>query len=229
MGSAPEKMARLFAISDIHGCFRTFYELVVNRLDLKKTDKLILLGDYIDRGSQSREVIDFIIDLKENGFDVTPLMGNHESMLLGSYVDPGVLPLWFMNSGETTLQSFNISDIRDLFGKYLEFFSGLEYFKSISDLLFVHAGFNDDIEDPFSDPDHIIWECRSVYRNPVFRGKTIIHGHRPKHVEYVKKLINEKSQVIPIDTGCVYDTELGYGNLSALELNSMTLHSVSNR
>lgn len=219
-------MSRLFAISDIHGCYSTFYELVVNQIQLEKSDKLILLGDYIDRGDQSREVIDFIIDLKENGFDVTPLAGNHESMLLGSYVDPGILPLWFMNSGETTLQSFKIEDIRDLFGKYLEFFSGLEYYKSIGDLLFVHAGFNDNIENPFSDLEHMIWECMTAYINPVFRGKTIIHGHRPKRVEYVEKLIREKSKVIPIDTGCVYDKELGYGFLSALEVNEMKLTSI---
>ncbi len=222
-------MSRFFAISDIHGCFRTFYELVVNQIDLKKTDKLMLLGDYIDRGDQSREVIDFIIDLKEKGFDVNPLTGNHESMLLDSYNNPGVLPLWFMNSGETTLLSFDIADIRELSWKYLEFFSGLEYFRIVGNILFVHAGFNDDIEDPFSDPEQMIWECRPAYINPVFQGKTIIHGHRPKYVEYVQKLIREKSQVVPIDTGCVYDKELGYGNLSALEMNSMTLISVPNQ
>jgi len=222
-------MPRLFVISDIHGCYRTFYELVINHINLDKSDKLILLGDYIDRGSQSKEVVDFIIDLREKGFDVTPLTGNHESMLLGSYIDPGVLPLWFMNSGETTLLSFNIADIRDLFGKYLEFFSGLEYYKSVGDLLFVHAGFNDDIEDPFSDMDQMIWESRTAYRNPVFRGKTIIHGHRPKRVDYVQKLISEKSQVIPIDTGCVYEKELGYGFLSALEVNEMKLYSIPNQ
>jgi hypothetical protein len=56
-----------------------------------------------------------------------------------------------------------------------------------------------------------------------------IHGHRPKTIFYVKRLISEKSKVIPIDTGCVYNEEKGYGNLSALEVRSMTLFSVSNR
>jgi serine/threonine protein phosphatase 1 len=74
----------------------------------------------------------------------------------------------------------------------------------------------------------MMWECRLQYDNPVFKGKTIIHGHRPKTLEYVKKQINEKSKVIPIDTGCVYENETGYGNLSALEVNSMTLISVKN-
>jgi serine/threonine protein phosphatase 1 len=72
----------------------------------------------------------------------------------------------------------------------------------------------------------MIWECRLSYDNPVLWGKTIIHGHRPKTISYVKKLISEKSKVIPIDTGCIYEKEQGYGNLSALEVNSMTLFSV---
>jgi len=80
-------MGRIFAISDIHGCYKPFYELVVNTLKLRKSDRLILLGDYIDRGDQSKEVIDFIIDLSKEGFDITPLAGNHEVMLCDAYND----------------------------------------------------------------------------------------------------------------------------------------------
>jgi len=63
----------------------------------------------------------------------------------------------------------------------------------------------------------------------LLKDKTIIHGHRPKTIDHVKRLIKEKSPVIAIDTGCVYEKELGYGNLSALEISSMTLISVTNR
>jgi serine/threonine protein phosphatase 1 len=219
-------MARLFAISDIHGCFRTFYELLVKVIDLKKTDRLILLGDYIDRGDQSKEVIDFIIDLQKKEFDVTPLRGNHEQMLLDSYCDSGELPLWLMNSGMSTLLSFGIQDIREVDEKYIDFFASLEYYKVIENLLFVHAGFNDYAEDPFSDKHNMIWECSPYYENPVLRDKIIIHGHRPKLVGYTQKLINEKSKVIPIDNGCVYEKEQGYGILSALEVNTMNLISL---
>jgi serine/threonine protein phosphatase 1 len=219
-------MSRIFAISDIHGCFRPFYELVVKVIDLKKSDRLILLGDYIDRGDQSREVIDLILDLIGKGFDITPLTGNHEVMLVDSYNDPGMLSLWFMNSGMTTLLSFDIEDIRELEHKYLAFFTGLDYYASAGNAVFVHAGFNDLIADPFSDRYHMIWECMASYKNPIFSGKKIIHGHRPKHVDYVRTLINARSDVIPIDTGCVYEKELGYGFLSALEVNTMELISV---
>jgi len=72
---------RLFAIGDIHGCFDSLKVLVGNKIKLQKDDKLILLGDYIDRGEKSREVVDFVMELQEKGFDIIPLRGNHETML----------------------------------------------------------------------------------------------------------------------------------------------------
>jgi serine/threonine protein phosphatase 1 len=221
-------MNRTFAISDIHGCFNPFHNLIINVLKLKKSDKLILLGDYIDRGDKSKEVIDFIIDLSNKGFDVTPLMGNHEVMLIDTYSDPNMLPLWVMNSGLATLKSLCIQDIRYIDNQYINFFVKLKYYETIGDFIFVHAGFNDLAADPFTDKHGMIWESSFSYANPVFFGKTIIHGHRPKTINYIRKLINEKSKVIPIDTGCVYEKELGYGNLSALEVNTMNLISVPN-
>jgi serine/threonine protein phosphatase 1 len=222
-------MRRLFAISDIHGCYDTFYHLVTDQIKLRKSDRLILLGDYIDRGDKSREVIDFILDLIDSGFDVTALTGNHEVMLADAFRDTGMLPLWFMNSGTDTLASFKISDLSEMESRYIDFFMNLSYFVREGNFIFVHAGFNDKSPDPFEDYYGMIWESRTEYKNPVFRGTTIIHGHRPKTPEYVKKMINEQSSVIPIDTGCVYDRESGYGYLSALEVYSMQLISVSNQ
>jgi serine/threonine protein phosphatase 1 len=219
-------MNRLFAISDIHGCYKSFYDLVVRKIDLNKSDRLILLGDYVDRGEQIREVIDFIIDLKEKGFNITILKGNHEEMLLDSIHDPEMFALWMINRGSTTLESFGIKEVPQMEKKYIDFFNSLEYYREEGNFLFVHAGFNDFIDDPFSDFETMIWECNPSYSNPLLQGKTIIHGHRPKFVDYVKKLINEKSSVIPIDTGCVYEKEMGYGFLSALDVNKMELISV---
>lgn len=221
-------MRRLFAISDIHGCFDAFHHLVIDQIKLRKTDRLILLGDYIDRGYKSREVIDFILDLIDTGFDVTALTGNHEVMLVDAFKDTGMLPLWIMNSGTETMDSFKISDLSEMGSRYVDFFMNLRYFEKEGNFIFVHAGFNDRSIDPFEDYYEMIWESRQEYHNPAFRGYTIIHGHRPKTLEYVKRMINEQSAVIPIDTGCVYSRESGYGHLSALEVNSMQLISVSN-
>jgi serine/threonine protein phosphatase 1 len=219
-------MRRLFAISDIHGCYKPFYELIVNTIRLTKSDQLILLGDYIDRGEQSKEVIDFILKLKNDGFNITTLTGNHEVMLVDSYYETNALPLWLMNNGMSTMKSFGIQDIMDIEKKYLEFFTSLEYYKIVGNSVFVHAGFDDFADNPFDNKQCMIWECHLSYKNPVFSGKTIIHGHRPKTISYVKKQIAEKAKVIPIDTGCVYANESNYGNLSALEVNSMILYSV---
>ena len=219
-------MSRLFPISDIHGCFKPFYEMVVNGIKLTKSDQLILLGDYIDRGEQSKEVVDFIIDLIKKGFNVTPLAGNHELMLLDSWNDPEALYQWYMNSGATTLFSLGIQDIAEIDKQYIDFFNGLEFYLEAGKFIFVHAGFNDYEADPFSDRHTMIWECSPSYKNPLLQGKRIIHGHRPKTIEHVKKLISTNSDVIPIDTGCVYDKESGYGNLSALEVDTMNIISI---
>ncbi len=220
-------MNRLFAIGDIHGCFRTFYELVNIHIRPEKSDRLILLGDYIDRGPGIREVVDYIMELIEMGFKITPLMGNHEWMLVNSYDDSHMLPLWYLNEGMTTLESFGIANIRNIENKYLKFFRNLIYYEKEGDFYFVHAGFNDELEDPFSDKEAMLWESRLLYSNPVFAGKTIVHGHRPKLLEYSRKLVKGKSQVIPIDTGCVYVQEMNYGYLSALDVGNMELISVA--
>ena len=193
---------------------------------LTKEDHLVLLGDYIDRGIQSMEVVDFILDMQREGFMITPLTGNHEVMLNDSCKDDKKLLLWMLNDGAATLRSFGIENINELNRKYADFFSSLDYYKIIDNYIFVHAGLNDDIADPFSDRYVMIWESRFSYSNPLLEGKTIIHGHRPKTVAYVSNLIRERSKVIPLDTGCVYGLDSGYGFLSALELNSMTLFSV---
>lgn len=216
---------RLFAIGDIHGCFEPFREIVEDKIKIRKSDKLILLGDYIDRGYQSREVVDYILNLQEKGFDVVPLIGNHESMLLDALDNDRYLSNWFMNGGAETLFSFKIDSIIELGKQYVNFFKNLLYYYSIDQFLFVHAGFNDEISDPFEDRYQMIWSRRDNYNNPVFKGKIIIHGHTPIPLSFCRQAIRSGSPVINIDTGCVYDEEGGYGYLTAIELYSGELFS----
>jgi serine/threonine protein phosphatase 1 len=221
-------MGRLLAISDIHGCYDTFRSLLLTHVKLTRSDKLILLGDYIDRGGKSREVIDFIIDLINTGYDVIPLAGNHETMLLDAFKNEMMLPLWLLNDGDTTLESFGEKSVFNISKEYIDFFLGLKFWHGEGDFLFVHAGFNDQAPDPFTDKHGMIWESHSSYENPMLKYRTIIHGHRPKKISYVEDLINENSKVIPIDTGCVYGKEEGYGYLTALDAGEMKLISVEN-
>ncbi len=210
---------RLFAIGDIHGCFDSLKELVENEIKLQKDDKLILLGDYIDRGDRCKEVVDFIMELQEKEFDVVPLMGNHEAMLLDAFEDEKNVSKWIQNGGNETLKSFEINSLKDIESKYIEFFKGLRYYYSFEDYLFVHAGFNDNLLNPFTDYYSMLWKCKETYTNPLLSDKTIVHGHNPVKVAICEERVLAKHRVINIDTGCVYKDSEGYGRLSAYDCN----------
>ena len=217
---------RLFAIGDIHGCFNSLKQLVEEKIQITKTDKVILLGDYIDRGPRSKEVIDYIIELKEKGFDIIPLKGNHEAMLLDAFMDDDLLSRWIHNGGIETLKSFGIISLNQLETKYLEFFKNLQLYFELENYLFVHAGFNDEIENPFNDSYHLIWKCRDKYNHPLLKDKTIVHGHCTIPYLTCNERIRNHDRVINLDTGCVYTEYIGYGRLTALEITSREIFFV---
>ncbi len=217
---------RLFAIGDIHGCFEALQNLIENKIMLTKKDKLVLLGDYIDRGSQIKEVIDYIISLIENGYDIITLMGNHESVLLKALEKEEYIPGWIQNGGNKTIESFGLHSLNELDKKYVLFFKELHYYYSINNFLFVHAGFNDKIENPFTDFHKMLWSRNHVHDHPKLNDKIIIHGHTPVTLEYCQKLVAERKHTINIDTGCVYAGYPDLGHLTALELHKYKLYSV---
>jgi len=217
---------RLFAIGDIHGCFDSLRELVEHKIKIRKSDKLLFLGDYIDRGYKSRQVIDYIMGLQDKSYDIVALIGNHESMLLETLANEGFLPEWIRNGGSTTLRSFGIRSLKQLDKSYIDFFIGLHYYWLIENFLFVHAGFNDYSSDPFEDKYHMIWSRSENYSNPVLTDKIIIHGHTPIPELTCRQEIQNKNRVINIDTGCVYSDIEGYGRLSAYNPYSGELLSV---
>lgn len=215
---------RLFAIADIHGCFDQLKELVENKIQLQKEDKLILLGDYIDRGDKSKEVVDFIIELQQKAFDVIPLMGNHEAMLIDAIKNDKDNSIWVLTGGNKTLDSFNINSVKEIELKYIKFFSNLKYYYAFEEYLFVHAGFNDTITNPFTDYNSMLWECKDSYTNLLLTNKTIIHGHNPIKVSRCEERIHSNNRVINIDTGCVYTTKDGYGRLTAYNCEDRRIH-----
>lgn len=218
---------RLLAIGDIHGCFDAFRMLIENVIRLTKDDTLILLGDYIDRGTQSKQVIDYIIQLQTDGYSIITLMGNHESMLLNAAEDIQTISLWLMNGGMTTLNSFGITFPSKLNTRYLCFFNSLKHYHIFGDYLFVHAGFNDSIPNPFEDVDSMLWSRISSYSHPLLINKTIVHGHTPISLTNCENSINNKSGVINLDTGCVYENRNGCGYLTGYDIFSHTLYSVA--
>jgi serine/threonine protein phosphatase 1 len=217
---------RLFAIGDIHGCFDAFRTLIEQKIRLKKSDKIVLLGDYIDRGTQSKEVVDYIFELQNSGFDVIPIMGNHESRLLDAYDNDIYLPKWLQTGGIEALQSFGIKSLQEIEPLYIEFFKGLRYYFLHENYIFVHAGFNDEIDNPFTDKNYMINECREKYEHPSLKDKTIVHAHSPISESLCKENLQTNTHVINIDTGCIYAERPGCGKLSAIELYNRVLFSV---
>lgn len=219
---------RRFAISDIHGCSKTFNALL-EKLELQKADQLFLLGDYIDRGSDSKGVIDKILQLKHDGYFVSCLLGNHEWMLLNSSNDFKKYDLWLKNGGSITLDSYKISDynfLDKLPETHLQFFKNLEYYVELEDYFLVHAGFNLKDSDPLNDYESMLWiRDWSKYLKPgQLDGKKIIHGHSARTItKLFEDVKNPKTQVYNIDCGCVYDSKNRLGVLCAFNLDDKTM------
>ncbi len=123
-------MKNYWFIGDIHGELRLLERLLENVLKFEP-DHILFVGDYIDRGPHSREVIDMILDLD---VPVTCLMGNHELMMLNAIEDMGIgynpVELWYYNGGEATVQSFGATSFfnlqSSLDGRYIRFFQSLK-------------------------------------------------------------------------------------------------------
>lgn len=203
--------------------------MITEIIDLKKDDKLVLLGDYIDRGPGSKDILDLIMDLIDENYNIVPLMGNHEDMMLNASRSALDNYNWMLNGGDETLNSFDAISVEEIDKKYLDFISSLPKYHAEGKYIFVHGGFNDDLDDPFTDEYSMMWDRRFEYNSPVFRNKIIVHGHRPHPLRELKKQIRQSPQVINIDTGCVYGRARGLGDLSALDLLSMQLYTVSCR
>lgn len=210
-----------YAISDIHGCAKTFKALL-EKINFTQQDKLFLLGDYIDRGPDSRGVIDHIWKLQSEGYQVHCLRGNHEQMLLDEIAK---INEWY--KGEpATLVSFEVNQNEDIPEKYIDWMKRLDYYFELDDYILVHAGLNFLRTDPLADLKEMMWVRRwydQIDRN--WLGKRIIvHGHTPTKKSAVEKSLKilDHLPVIDIDAGCYYETE-GFGNLTAFNLDSREL------
>lgn len=132
-------MDRLVAIGDIHGCVHTLKDLL-NRVSYSsQTDTLVFIGDYIDRGYFSYEVVDMLIKLQHQvGKDkVVCLRGNHEQMAIDAYRH-GNYPLWYRNGGRSTEYSFEKNG-QDL-ANAISWFETLPLVYDTPEIIFCHAG-----------------------------------------------------------------------------------------
>lgn len=207
---------RRIAIGDIHGCADTF-QLLLRKLAIQQEDQLFLLGDLIDKGGRSKEVIDAVIALQNEGYQLFPIRGNHEQAFLNAYHQGFDFFMDYLATNNT--EDFLDDDIE----AYLTYFSNFEYCYDLGGWLACHSEF-------------LINE-RSIYRgmrgmfsrvdfqisDELILEKRQITGHFITRISQIEKSIQNKDNVIFLDSGCVYagNEELGY--LAAFDLDSEEL------
>ena len=182
-------------MGDIHGMYDLLVELHQKIMDhsaqFDEPHTIIFLGDYIDRGKQSKEVLDYLMTEPFEGFEHIFLKGNHEEMIMLSTTgDSSDIYHFLNNGGKKTCDSFNISPNR-LFddvgwwkrclAPYATWLNNLKLYHKTNDYLFVHAGihpdFYQDIEQ--QQPAWLIWIRDKFLRDKRDYGYRVIHGHTP--------------------------------------------------
>ena len=178
-----------YAIGDIHGCLNALNKLLLFA-PVKPGDQLVFLGDYIDRGSDSKGVIDRVIELGLT-FETITLRGNHEVMMLDSRTDSTKFRMWRRYGGDTALASYNVEEspfwkesIPDFHWEFL--LSTLPYFETESHI-FVHANLNP--QRPLNDQNgsDLYWRfCDDM--KPHRSGRHIICGHTSQKSGIIKEM-----------------------------------------
>ena len=230
-------MGSRWVIGDIHGCIATFQAMVEKEIGLQPDDTLFLLGDLIDRGPDSKAVIDYILRLQEQAYDVRSIIGNHEVMLLDAIRSERQYILWMSNAGMTTLHNFGIDmerypgpeGVRRIPARYLDFFQQMPYYIESEGFFLVHAGLNPESLHPLDDTDTMIWTRREAYHSDFLKGRKLIHGHSPLHREEIlRRLSDRDAQIYNLDGGCLYTDFPGLGNLVAMNIDSGESRMVRN-
>ena len=192
-------------ISDVHGCFEELKQKLTDCKYNPEKDFLIFLGDYIDRGPNSKEVIDFILQLKEKSNDIVCLMGNHETMFL-DYLNEKNRELFLINGGDKTIKSYG--EVINIPKNHIKFFKSLQYYYETNNYIFVHAGLVPGISLQDQKRKDLVWiRDEFLYSNFDF-GKNIVFGHTPQSE------LPKNPKKAGIDMGCFFT-----GYLLAYEIN----------
>ncbi len=221
-------MSRLLAISDIHGCANTFTGLL-DKISLTKEDELYLLGDYIDRGPRSKAVLDKIVQLRQDGYKLHCLRGNHEQMMLEAPQSHEYAAIWLRNGGREVMQEFNTEDFSEIPDKYYNFLSNLSYYFDRGDQLFVHAGFKMSEDNPLEDRKPMLW-IRKWEEQPGLlswlQGRTVVHGHTPQTEDAIRERFDnlDNFPILNIDNGCCFMLKEGYHQLCCVDLTNKKLY-----
>ncbi|GGE34643.1 serine/threonine protein phosphatase [Pullulanibacillus camelliae] len=220
-------MKRIIAISDIHGEIHKF-ERLLEALEFNPDhDQLILLGDYVDRGPDSKAVIEKVMRLRDQGAIL--LKGNHEDMMEKAFQNESNIKHWLRNGGLETLRSYEYTipsaqleeavsafiplKKNEAVTKHLDFIQTLDHYYETDDYIFVHGGVDPTTPVSETDPHLLMW-IREEFHYGYKGEKPVVFGHTPTHAFHDSvDVFFGKNNIIGIDGGCVYG-----GQLNALEL-----------
>ena len=190
---------RVYAIGDVHGRADLLDTLLTaiaadaaRRPALAK--RIVFLGDYVDRGLQSKEAIDLVLDAVPRGFEVVTLMGNHEEMMHRFLREVSIGRSWMLNGGDATLASYGVDAPHMLSGtaryrqaqaefdallpeRHLRFLQGLAVTHIAGDYLFVHAGLRPGVPIDRQERDDLLWIREEFLHSDADFGKMVVHGH----------------------------------------------------
>jgi serine/threonine protein phosphatase 1 len=207
-------------VGDVHGRLDALQPLIrAIADDLEATPPvqsamLVFLGDYVDRGPESRGVVDMILRMKgQQGLEVRTLKGNHEEALLQFMQQPTFGAAWLEHGGGATLASYGVqppasrtdpdawAEVSAAFSAalpvdHLTFYRALELMIDVGDYAFVHAGVRPGVPWDQQAERDMLWIRQEFLQEKGPFGKVIVHGHTPM----------EQAQLLPhrigVDTGC---------------------------
>lgn len=224
-------MERTLVISDIHGELNKFNRLLEKVKYDSREDQLILLGDYVDRGPDSKGVLNKTAELRKEGAIV--LRGNHEDLMLASANgDEKATEIWLRNGGVETLESYGIfiseKDMtfpqNDAFKQHLSYIESLEYYYETNDYIYVHGGVDPNRPVHETPPSILVWIRDDFHHN--YNGKkTVVFGHTRTESLHGKKdhsVYFGDNNIIGIDGGAVFG-----GQLNCLEIHSGEIYFVN--
>jgi serine/threonine protein phosphatase 1 len=206
--------SRTIAIGDVHGCSAALAALI-DPIDPGPQDTLVTLGDYIDRGPDSRGVLDLLIGLATR-CRLVPLLGNHEEMLFAALGNRSTLRFWLGCGGKEMLASYGRADADNLEKivpeEHWAFLAACRNWYETDTHFFVHAGYDPDLPLPRQSLETLRWQFtdRKTAR-PHCSGKVAVVGHTPQRSGDILDL----GFLVCIDTGC----HAG-GWLTALDVDS---------
>lgn len=211
--------AAIYAVGDIHGRLDLLIKLqamILADAERRKADRrtVVYLGDYVDRGPDSKGVVERLIERPLEGFESVFIKGNHEDFLLRFLDDGSLATSWMLNGGMATLRSYGIdvfdptriedrlnaarADLaRTLPPRHREFLEGLALWHREGDYLFVHAGIRPGMPVEDQRESDLLWIRHEFLNSDADFGSVVVHGHTV--VAEPETRVNR----IGIDTGAV--------------------------